>query len=78
MYPRNKEAHLEVDKTLDKTMPHPSRDRTAWMVGTSKNDMMYISDIPSRLGPAYYNPKVKGAVPFLLPAVAVLIVFFSS
>lgn len=39
-------------------VPHPGRDRTAWLIGTTKNEMAYYSDIASTIGPAAYKPSV--------------------
>lgn len=49
-----------------KEMPHPSKDRTAWMIGTCRNDMAYMAAISEKNGPAQYAPnhnKVKFEYP---------------
>lgn len=37
-------------------IPHPGKDRTAWMIGVTKNDLAYYSDIAGDMGPAHYTP----------------------
>lgn len=37
------------------TLPRPSKDRTAWMIGTTKDDLAYFSDMAAMMGPAMYN-----------------------
>lgn len=34
-------------------LPHPSKDRTAWMIGITKNDLAYYSNIAGNMGPAF-------------------------
>lgn len=49
-----------------KEMPHPSKDRTAWMIGTCRNDMAYMAAISEKNGPAQYAPdhnRVKHTYP---------------
>lgn len=38
-----------------KEMPHPSKDRTAWMIGMVKHDLAYYNNIAGHMGPAHYN-----------------------
>lgn len=47
----------------EQDMPHPSRDRTAWMIGITKNDLAYYSHIATRMGPAFYQPTDKLTTP---------------
>lgn len=42
--------------TLNKTMPHCNRDRTSWIIGTAKNDMIGFYDMAAKMGPAGYHP----------------------
>jgi len=44
-------------------LPHPSKDRTAWMIGTTKADLAYYSNIASHMGPAFYTPRVEPVMP---------------
>lgn len=37
------------------TMPNPSKDRTAWMIGATKDDMAYFASVSEKQGPAAYN-----------------------
>lgn len=39
-----------------KMLPHPSKDRTSFMIGTIKNEMAYTSSVSSTIGPAAYKP----------------------
>ena len=39
-------------------MPHPSKDRTAWMIGMVKADLAYYSNIAGDVGPARYQQDV--------------------
>lgn len=41
------------------SLPHPSKDRTAWMIGITKNDLAYYSNIAGNMGPAFYNPSIS-------------------
>lgn len=45
--------------TLDNSLPHPSKDRTAWMIGITKNDLAYYSNIATNTGPAFYTPSIS-------------------
>lgn len=39
-------------------IPHPSKDRTAWMIGIVKSDLAYYNNIAGNLGPAGYKQDV--------------------
>jgi hypothetical protein len=49
---------LAPDGAPAAALPHPSKDRTAWMIGTTKNDLAYYSNIAGNMGPAFYNPSI--------------------
>lgn len=40
------------------SMPNPSKDRTAWMIGKTKNDMAYFSNVADIQGPAAHRPNM--------------------
>lgn len=40
---------------LCKSMPNPAKDRTAWLIGTTKNDLAYYSNVAAQMGPALYD-----------------------
>lgn len=44
---------------LSKTLPHPNKDRTSFMIGTIKNDMAYTSSVSTQIGPAAYAPDMS-------------------
>lgn len=46
-----------------RSMPHPSRDRTAWMIGSTKNELAYYNNIAGNMGPAFYNPSLHHTTP---------------
>jgi len=37
-------------------MPNASRDRTAWMIGATKDDLAYFADVADKGGPGAYSP----------------------
>lgn len=44
-------------------LPHPNKDRTAWMIGTVKGGMAYYDDVPGHGGPANYKQDVSPIKP---------------
>lgn len=54
---------------LNKTLPHPTRDRTAWMIGTTEGDVLGFHDIAERNGPATYHPETTQTKPLNARAV---------
>jgi len=55
--PKNKAKAPENVLELNKTLPHPTRDRTAWMIGSTEGDVLGFFDIAERNGPATYSPQ---------------------
>lgn len=39
-------------------MPNPAKDRTAWMIGRTQDDLAYFADVADGNGPAWYKPDV--------------------
>lgn len=49
----------KTTSAVDNSLPHPSKDRTAWLIGTTQNDLAYYSNIAAHMGPAFYSPQTS-------------------
>lgn len=48
---------------LNRTLPHCNRDRTSWIIGVAKNDMIGYYDMAAKMGPAGYSPSMSLSKP---------------
>jgi hypothetical protein len=57
-YPAFDPKNMPTDTKQLITQINPAKSRTAWMIGTTKNDMAYYRAIASDQGPAAYAPRI--------------------
>jgi hypothetical protein len=56
-YPKTATPSLRTE------IPNPAKDRTAWMIGQTKDDLAYFADVADGNGPGHYKPDVAVVKP---------------